>query len=572
MKAKRAVVFQLPIVSLVLFLGLGTPCWSAESKPLDSSQVKQVAPTIEKPSRPQPSSRLTSTIQGRLTAQGSRVSLLLNQSASNVEVFSGRKKLANLGAGARFDVTPYLRQATALGLTFHYFTASGSKSSQDFKSQEILALSRATATIREKPAVPRPPKPRPNVGGAPAASKQTAPSTSALPMGLPTPQSSIGQAPPSSASGVPDIGTAPAAIGITSPTLGDFMVEGDHFVLQWSGFGNVQEHCVNIYLRKASGMNSPDNMTIAENVCINGYDWQLPTGKFGTGFVIKIRTIDNLLTATSPPFSILSSQPDLKITNLHIQPPTPGQLDDIMVRGDIQNSGHGTATASQVSVRLKSGNWTSITKTVAIPALVFGPNAHMPFSLTFSSPYSAPSNPQPPSTNMQAVATADSQGQVTEADEGNNTEQVGFSYTELPNLIPVITPEIQTGMSKKVKIQFRVRNTSTVQTPPTTCRTWIEKKGHRTHNVPAIPGGQTFVFDREVFFAAAGWRDYSLSVDYGNALTELYENDNVKSGRIHARSGIKDPRPLIPLPDEDEHPALHEAVDFWHGLWPWNWF
>ena len=109
-------------------------------------------------------------------------------------------------------------------------------------------------------------------------------------------------------------------------------------------------------------------------------------------------------------------------------------------------------------------------------------------------------------------------------------------------------------MSKRVKIKFRVKNNSTVPVGPSVCRTWIKKKGHDNHNVPALQPGEDYDFHRTVFFATAGWRDYSLKVDYGNNIIEVYEDDNVNTGRIHARG--------LPPKEEANFPVMREFLEF----------
>ena len=562
MKKKLMKTLRLTAMGMVIPLMLTVPCWSADTRRAEP-QVRQTAPETP-PARPRPPKsplNLKAKTQGKLSTVGKQVRLRLNRSVTRVEVFAGRKKLAALGAGISFDITPYVSQACKDGLTFHYFSPDGQKSAQTFGHGEIQKFGRKTKKTAGKPAPLRPPSPASADGGrTPASDPSFRPGT---PAGQPGAVSSHGVA-ASAASGIPGDMTTLAGLNITRPTQGDFMVEGDPFVLQWSGIGKIQEHCVNIYLTKV--MRSHDNRTIAENVCINGYQWQVPSGVSGTGFMIRIRTIDNILEDVSVPFSILSSQPDLSVTNLHIQQTNPDMRDDITVLGVVQNSGHGTVASSRAMVKLQSGDWTSNPVLVNVPTLVFGPNAREPFSVTFPPPHSSPPENRPSSLDITAVVTADIQGQVTEADEGNNQAQITFHLAPLPNLIPGISDEVHKGMSKKVKIQFALTNHSSVPVGATVCRTWIEKKGHRNHNVPALGSGESHVFTREVFFAVAGWRDYSLKVDYGDNVREGYEDDNVKTGRIHAKSGVNVKPVKLPPVEEARFPVLrglYEWIKFW---------
>ncbi len=544
MKIKFMRFFLMTAMGIIIFLTLAVSCWATVVKKTEP-QVRQTAPKspVAKSSLSKRSLRSKIMIRGTLSIIGKRIKLSLNRGVNKVEVFSGHKKLKILGAGRSFDVTPYVLKKPAKGLTFYYYLNKNQKSKQIISPGEIKNLFQKIQRVNRKPEPLRPPRPA-------SVDKNKATSQSVFPPSGVQALSKTAQ--PYTTTDIPKINKAPAAIRITRPVQGDYMVEGGQFILQWTGFGNLQEHCVNIYLRKT--MRSEHNITIAENVCVNGYQWQLPQGVFGTGFIIQIKTIDNLLENKSSPFSILSSKPDLRVSSLNIQPANPDMRDDITVTGVIQNSGNGTANSSKATVKLNSGSWTSNVEVVNIPTLVFGPNAHQPFSVTFPPPYSSPQGNRPTSLSITARITADIQFQVTEADEGNNQRQSTFSIAPLANLIPQIGNEVETGMSKRVKINFSVKNLSSEPVDPTVCRTWIEKKGHENHNVPALGPEEVYSFHRSVFFASAGWRNYSLKVDYGNNISEMDENDNVKTGRIHARG--------LPPEDEANFPVARSFLEY----------
>ncbi len=326
---------------------------------------------------------------------------------------------------------------------------------------------------------------------------------------------------------------------LTSPSQGDFMVQGGQFVIQWSGAGNIPQKCVNLDLFKGISHIMP----IATNVCINGYNWQLPPGMFGTGYKVRLRTIDNAYSDDSDPFSILSSQPDLQITNLHIQPSSPDMRDPITVQGVILNSGHGTSANTMAVVRLQttSGNW-STQKNLSIPSMPFGPGAHLPFSETFDNVVT---------TELTASVEVDPQNQVTEADENNNSAAITFPVTGLPNLKVCVNKEIYNTLGK-MNIPILIKNYSNEPVGPTVCRSWINNHGHESHNVPALGPFESYEVFRSARFNVAGWRSYSATVDYGDTIRESWENDNVSEGRIHA-AGLLGSHPM-PWPQWQDCP------------------
>lgn len=551
MKPKRTLC--LSAAGLVLSAVLAIPCWSAEvvgTQPVKPAGSKQAAPVVQKAAprtpivRPgsMPSPSMTGQIQGKLSALGGKVTLRLTRSVTRVDVFAGRRKLGTLGAGTTFDVTNYLPQADATGLVFNYFGSDGRKSTQVVAPGEIQALSGKSARKNQVPGTPPPPPPPPPPG-PPGVAKGG--SSSADPR-----LSSQVLSPSMSQSGVKKDVTSPQRVGtkisnasgsirstglssmtITSPVLGDFMVEAGQFVLQWSGFGNIPEKCVNIDLvRKytsGGGRIGEETTTIARNICVNGFNWRLLPGMSGTGYKIRIETIDNAFTDDSDTFSILAVLPDLIVTNLHIQPANADLRDDITVTGVIQNSGHGTSDST--IFRVSNGNEL---RYVNLPSLAFGPGAQYPFSETFG-----PSLPGV--TNRIITVEVDPQGVVSEADENNNIKQISFALVALPNLISGLTDEVRTDMWKRTEIQFWVKNISSEPVAASVCRTWISKKGHETHNIPPLGSLETYAFHRSVTFVLAGWRDYSINADYGDTVRESHEDDNATTGRIHAKSVLK---------------------------------
>jgi subtilase family serine protease len=300
------------------------------------------------------------------------------------------------------------------------------------------------------------------------------------------------------------------------------MVEGGQFVLQWSGYGNIPEKCVNIDLFEGIS----HVMAITGNVCVNGYNWQLPPGMSGTGYKIRVRTIDNAFTDDSDTFSILTTQPDLRITNLHTQPASPDMADDITVSAVIINTGNGTANPTNVVIRLQYQERSS-ERTLTTPSLGLG--GHQPVSETFDA--------QVAWGDLTATVEVDTQGLVAEADEGNNTEQLVFSLVRLPNLISCVNDDYYTHIWSEVHIQFRVKNYSFEGAGPFVYRTYIEDKGQVSHNIPGLGPFETYDVRRSVTFGTAGGRNYWGKADFGETVREYREDDNQESGRIHS-SGL----------------------------------
>lgn len=323
-----------------------------------------------------------------------------------------------------------------------------------------------------------------------------------------------------------------ASLFVTHPKQGDFMVEGGEFTLQWSAVGNIPQKCVNIDLFKGIFHIQP----IARSVCVNGYNWQLPPGVSGNDYEIRIRTLDNAYSDDSDPFPILTSLPDLRISNLHIQPANPDMRDAITVSGVIQNDGHGTAPSSKASVKMTSGIWMSPVHVLDVPTLSFGPYGHLPFSVTFDPVVVS---------ELTVSVNLDTHNQVTEADEGNNLTQLTFPLVKLSNLKVCVNDEIYNTLGQ-TKIPILIKNYSFVPVGPTVCRSWVSNHGSENHNVPALGAFESHTVYRSERFKVAGWRSYSAEVDYGDIVRESYETDNIATGKVHA-AGILGSHP-IPSP------------------------
>ena len=547
MEPKRALC--LSAVGLILSVVMAVPCWSADVQRAGSTQVtpqvQQPAPripTVLPGSAPSPS--MKGETQGKLSSLGGKVTLRLTRSVTRVEIFSGRRKLASLGAGSTFDVTPYIPQADTTGLTFHYYGSGGQKSTQTFSQGEIPTLpGKSVPRIGVTEALTTPgtvQKAGGGLTGGPSTGGSSEPASGRTLTNDPRLQSQT-LSPSLPSTGVRKditspqrVGTTAAAAGgrissaglssitITSPKQGDFMVEGGQFVLQWSGFGNIPEKCVDIDLFQ--GIHHV--RLIADNVCVNGYNWQLPPGMSGTGYEVRIRTIDNAFTDDSDPFSIIAAQPDLRVTNLHTQPANPDMADDITVVANVVNAGHGQAGPADVKVRLQYEDRIR-ERTVNTGNLPFG--GHAVISETFDS--------EVVWGDLTATVDADTTGLVTEADENNNSEDITFSLVRLPNLISCVRVDYYTHIWSEVHIQFKVKNYSFEAAGPFVYRTYVENKGQVSHDIPGLGPFETYDIRRSVNFGTAGGRNCWGKADYTGIIREYREDDNEESGRIHS-SGL----------------------------------
>ncbi len=143
-----------------------------------------------------------------------------------------------------------------------------------------------------------------------------------------------------------------------------------------------------------------------------GY-WQLrtPDGtRFGQIIYVEIEAVAPAVTDTPTPTLTPVPKPDLKITDIRVEPGTPLRDLPVTIYATVKNRGGADAPASKIGVSVPGAGGT-----VNIPALAAGATHEANFGFTMDA------------ANYTVEVRADVDDQVNESDEGNNIATKDFT-------------------------------------------------------------------------------------------------------------------------------------------------
>jgi len=410
-----------------------------------------------------------------MTKQGDRFFFRLDRPATRLEVYSGKRKIGQLGGGIQFDLTPYLDKAKGGKLTLKYLDAAGKQFIEVVNSGEYQSTA--------KPAVPQMPAPQPGPENP--------------------------QPPPS------NIGT----IIVNAPKTGDYLVQGTDFEIKLQGQGYIPEPCYGIYLYQGS----TEVMHIVLQKCGPTHLWHVPSTISGSDFRIRIITLDSNIMAESAPFSILSTAPDLSVTNATLNPASPDTADTITFRAMVSNGGMTRADGVRARFKITAPDNSETTYSVTLPGLSFGD--HRPVSKSFRLPKAGQYT-----VSLTAEVTLSA---ALETRLDNNTGTAAFQVAGLPDLRVCLHQIRNVQIDHWEYINVNVENIGEVTSPSTTLAIWIDNRGTETIHVPGlIPGSQNLGHRYEMWISRSPNRDYWAEVDPENNVRESDEDNNKRTGVI----------------------------------------
>jgi CARDB len=428
---------------------------------------------IETPGRSVPTPHVKP--RGSLKKLGERVFFLLDKPAAKMEVYSGKRKLGQFGGGIQFDLTPYLRMAKGGMLTLKYVDASGKQYTEELKSGEYQSLS--------KPKVPQKLAPQPGPGDPPP--------------------------PP------PNMGT----INVTSPKAGDHVFQGTDLEIKLQGQGNIPEPCYGIYLYQGS----TQVMHIVLQKCGPTHTWHVPSTVSGPDFRIRIITLDNNIMAESASFPILTSAPDLSVTNVHINPANPDTADTITFHANVSNGGMTRADGVRAEMKIQAPDNSETIYRITLPGLAFGD--HRPVQKSFRLPKAGQYT-----VSLTAEVTLST---ALETRMDNNTATAALQVAGLPDLRVCLHQTRNVQIDHWEYINVNVENIGEATSPSTTLDIWIDNRGTETIQVPGlIPGSHNIGHRYEMWISRSPSRDYWAEVDPDNNVRESDEGNNKKTGVI----------------------------------------
>lgn len=407
--------------------------------------------------------------RGSLRRMGERLFFQLDRPAAKMEVYAGKRKLGQFGGGIQFDLTPYLHKAKGGSLTLKYVDASGKQYTEEVNAGEYQSLALT-------PAVPQKVAPPP---------------------------------------GPPNIGS----ITVTSPKAGDYVFQDTDFEIKLQGQGNIPEPCYGIYLYQGS----TQVMHVVLQKCGPTHMWHVPSTIAGPDFRIRIITLDSNIMAESAPFAILTSAPDLSVTNVHINPPNPDTADTITFHANVSNGGMTRADGVRAKIKIQAPDNSETTYSITLPGLAFGD--HRPVSKSFRLPKAGPYT-----VSLTAEVTLST---ALETRLDNNTATAALQVAGLPDLRVCLDQIRNVQIDHWEYIDVKVENIGEATSASTTLKIWIDNRGTETIQVPGlIPGSHNMGQRYEMWISRSPSRDYWAEVDPDNTVRESNEGDNKMTGVI----------------------------------------
>jgi hypothetical protein len=132
----------------VIILGMGIVCLFAVSDAADKGGKGIATPTASKEksiSVPPSQEKAAKELDVKIMPLGSKLYLEIDREVQGVEVYSGKKKLANFRKGKRFDITDYISQAEGGKLTILCYDLNGRKHTKPLSVSKYSPIAKQEA-------------------------------------------------------------------------------------------------------------------------------------------------------------------------------------------------------------------------------------------------------------------------------------------------------------------------------------------------------------------------------------------------------------------------------------------
>ncbi len=314
------------------------------------------------------------------------------------------------------------------------------------------------------------------------------------------------------------------------PNVG-YMFQGDQYEikLKMEGQEYIPEPCYSILLYQEDTLVTdvalqkcgPTNMWLVPHAT-QGYN-SIPI--LGNNYRLKLVTLDGAITAWSANFSILSSGPDISVSNLHVTTSNPTSLEEITVSARIANGGKTTVDGVSLELNVESQHDGS---TFTFPfgscsSLAFGNHCYIQKKIKVNRGgyYSL-------SANVKfMLATA------TDTNLSNKTATSAMSVNGKPDLIICRYEKKYVKIGHYTPFNFNVKNVGDATSPKTTVRIDIPGKGTETCTVPSlIAGSENLCHTNSWMWLLPGQFWVTAEVDPDNNVDERVENNNLSSIRM----------------------------------------
>ncbi len=313
------------------------------------------------------------------------------------------------------------------------------------------------------------------------------------------------------------------------PNVG-YMFQGDQYEIKLDGQGYIPEPCYSMLLYQGNTLVTD----VALQKCGPTHMWTVPHIAQGTNipiqgsnYRIKLVTLDNAITAWSGDFAILSSAPDVSVTNLKVTSSNPTSLEDITVRATVTNDGKTKVDSVSLELNVEAPDGSTFT-------FHFGSCSNLPFGqhcyiqkkikVNRGGHYSL-------SANAKFILATAAETNLT-----NNTATGVMDVGGKPDLVICMYREQRIKIGQWTGIRFVVKNQGDANSSKTTVRLEIPLKGTETLDVPGlIPGSHNGGGSDHYMWLLSQDLWANAVVDPDNIVDERVEINNSNYSKIKLR-------------------------------------
>jgi hypothetical protein len=340
-----------------------------------------------------------------------------------------------------------------------------------------------------------------------------------------TPTKSMPETPTAVKASVPDT-VRYGFLTVTRPQGGGYFVQGSDLMIEWSKEGYIPSSCYRIGLIK----DGKEIRQITPSVCVNGYTWKIPTDLWGSGFKVRVETVDKKVAAESKAFPIINAKADLTLSQLTVTPQALDQGQDAVIRVRIDNGGY--AKSEPMKAFIIMGFWDTILANAkkveyAVPALNFGDHIYLTHTEKF------------PAGDLFVVARVGKFWTPGSGDKmlpDDKYVRVSVRGGKMPDLVACIYHPSKAPVGSPFHISAIVQNVGEDKAAYSKMNIWVEGQGSISVNVPPLDKGEFYRFGRSVTFQNEGETSFRVEVDGNNEVTETNETNNRITGKIIHRS------------------------------------
>ncbi len=121
--------------------------------------------------------------------------------------------------------------------------------------------------------------------------------------------------------------------------------------------------------------------------------------------------------------------------------------------------------------------------------------------------------------------------QIGDADQENNGVRKEVTITG-PDLVVAFNTLYQSRVTTTARVKGYIKNRGHAKSKPCKIKIYMEKKGSKTIDVPALARGQIYEVSRGEKYWKAGLKKVSMTIDWEGDVKELSEGNNYVEGSI----------------------------------------